>query len=154
VSELTQAGGSEKKPTPSDLVGADPRKAPSPKRTPADLVAAWNLLADRHELPKSEPLSPQRARQASARIRDGVLDRWPELESAIAGSPFLRGHGERGWKADMEWLLRPDKWKAAISRHKAGVGPGAKGAEKPETETEREIREIYERAATQPQEVM
>jgi hypothetical protein len=75
--------------------------------TPADLRALWNAEAD-PRLPRWRELTPKRSQQAAARLREHPLAEWRIILGRINGSPFCLGQNDRGWKADVEFFLRPD----------------------------------------------
>jgi len=129
------------------LVGAD---APTcegeitPKsKSPEDLRVAWNAIASELHLPQAEPLrsttssGAKRIAAARLRISEGLLEpgRWAEVCDALRASPFHRGDGPRGWRADFAWLLTADGVTRLLERHRAG--PTAR----PETPAERRRRE-------------
>ena len=74
--------------------------------TPEDVLAAWN--ENRGSL-SSASLTPGRQRHVAARIRDGLtLERWGGVVKRVAASTFLTGGGEKGWRATIDWLLKPE----------------------------------------------
>lgn len=76
---------------------------------PSKVVELWNAMADRAGLVKVRALSAGRAKHLSARLAEPFFV--DNLESGIAkipGSSFLIGKNDRRWKADFDWLLRPD----------------------------------------------
>jgi hypothetical protein len=74
---------------------------------PSDLRALWNAEAD-PRLPRWRELTPKRSQQAAARLREHPLAEWRIILGRINGSPFCLGQNDRGWKADVEFFLRPD----------------------------------------------
>ena len=36
-------------------------------------------------------------------------DNWPEIITKVAESAFCTGHNDRGWEADIDWLLENDE---------------------------------------------
>ena len=73
----------------------------------ASLVAAWDAMANAHGLPAIRTMTEARRRSARARLREhGEADVLRAI-ALIAERPFLLGGGRRGWKADLDWLLRP-----------------------------------------------
>jgi helix-turn-helix protein len=76
------------------------------------VVAAWN---DTVGLPRVRNLSSGRKRKLAERLRDPFFrDNYPEAIRRIATSAFCRGHGKNGWKADFDFLLRPDTVARAV----------------------------------------
>jgi hypothetical protein len=74
---------------------------------PADLRSLWNAEAD-PRLPRWRELTPKRSQQAAARLREHPLAEWRIILDRINASPFCLGQNDRGWKADVEFFLRPD----------------------------------------------
>lgn len=108
-------------PSPSEPVGTQsgaqnaPTGRPSPenglpeagvKPELPDVVQFWN---SHPELPKVKSMSPGRKTALRARMRDEF---WQANFRAAVGkvllSSFCMGESERGWRADFDWMLRPD----------------------------------------------
>jgi len=87
------------------------------------LFDRWNVLAHELGLPKADVLSKKRRAGASARIAEGLLDRWNEFVAGLRASPWHLGHNDRGWKANFDWLVQPDRWLAIVERTSAPVDP-------------------------------
>jgi hypothetical protein len=69
----------------------------------------WNGLAEKYSLPKCISFTDKRKAALKERIQDPVFLRgWKEAMKKIPESEFLLGKNDRGWKADMEFFLRPD----------------------------------------------
>lgn len=96
-----------------DVISADYDESPNALRS------AWNTLAERLGLATAEKLSPKRRTAAKARIAEGLLARWSEFAAALEASPFHLGRNDRGWRANFDWLCRPDKWTALLENSKA-----------------------------------
>lgn len=99
-----------------DKIGKQPAEAiadETPEATaqpkPRDLFDKWNELAKQIGLRQAQRLTKKRKGHANARIKDGYLERWPEIEAAIRGSDWHQGNNEKGWVADFDWFLHPDK---------------------------------------------
>ena len=87
---------------PSEVKSAD-----TDHLTPADILEGWNELAASCGLPKAGKLTGGRLRQAKARIREYPdLDDWRRAFKHIRDTPFLRGTNDRGWRADIDFLLQ------------------------------------------------
>ena len=78
--------------------------------TVEDVVEAWNDLADQCGLAKVLKLNDTRRKQVKARIREYNTEDWSKAMGAIYRSKFLRGENDRGWKADFNFLLNPNKF--------------------------------------------
>jgi DNA-binding Lrp family transcriptional regulator len=79
--------------------------APSP--CAEQLQKAWNDLTGL-PIPRCVELTPQRRRQADARLRDRGLDGMRQVFTRINELPFCRGDNDRGWVANFEWALKPN----------------------------------------------
>ena len=73
---------------------------------PDDVQAMWNLAAKQMDLPKAVSMSDTRRKHAQALIRKHGRDGFTEAIAAIERSAFLRGENDRGWKADIDFLLQ------------------------------------------------
>ena len=77
---------------------------------PEHVVEAWNDMARRTGLPLVRKLTPDRVKSLNRRIRENTIEEFTEAISAIEQSPFLRGAGKSGWRADFDFLLSPTKF--------------------------------------------
>ena len=72
------------------------------------LLKLWN----QHMVPQFAPVrgcSAARLQRARSRWRDHPIDSfWIELFDKIKANKFLSGNNDRGWKANFDWLIRPD----------------------------------------------
>lgn len=73
-----------------------------------ELVEVWNAMADASGLSKVEKVTDRRMASLKARIADHGFDRLREAIRRIPESNFLMGGGERGWKANLDSMIRPD----------------------------------------------
>lgn len=75
----------------------------------AALVAnSWNLMAEDHGLPQVKRITPGRRQKIKDRAKDaGGLIKLVEVIEQIPSQPFLLGKNQRGWKADLDWILEP-----------------------------------------------
>jgi len=86
--------------------GSNGKTACDLKRAIERLEAAWNAIAG---LVSVRQWSEQRKQRLRTRLRDPT---W--LEKALAAieqipqCPFLLGDNDRGWRADIDWFLKPD----------------------------------------------
>jgi hypothetical protein len=88
--------------------GRDGLTEPRPLRDELNpLVEIWN--AECGELPKIRGLGKSRKPQVVQRWDEKPdRDYWTEIIRKIAGSSFCSGKNDRGWKADFDFLIRPD----------------------------------------------
>lgn len=107
----------EKSPTPPKEINPSPpvissEITPPPiandDLTEGEVLEAWNGLASDCGLPTVSKLTNARRRKLHARIRDHPFEDWAAALAAIRRSQFLRGENDRGWRANFDWLLRPE----------------------------------------------
>jgi hypothetical protein len=75
--------------------------------SPAQLLEIYE--AERGSLPRAERLTPERRRQCVLRLTAGLAS--AEFRLAVrraAGTPFLVGSGDRGWRANFDWFVAND----------------------------------------------
>lgn len=80
--------------------------------SPLDLSALWMELTN-GKLPGIKGISNSRKQKISARLKDTPkdwtpYDYWVAVIDKILKSDFCIGLNDRGWKADFDWLLKPD----------------------------------------------
>jgi hypothetical protein len=76
-----------------------------PDLTPTLFLEIWREQVP--PLPDIRELSPDRKKKAKARLVEKPdPDYWREVFARITKSKFLLG--EKGWKADFDWILQPD----------------------------------------------
>lgn len=74
-----------------------------------DLAAIWNSHCG-PGLPKVElPISDARKRKAEVRLRlKSDLAYWEAVVKRAAKTAFCLGDGDRGWRANFDWIIKPD----------------------------------------------
>lgn len=85
---------------------------------------AWNATAGRHGLPMAVKLTADRARKIRARLADYGLDGWRNALGNIEASAFLTGRTSHGFRADLDFVCRPERFGKLID----GAYAGANGA--------------------------
>ncbi len=84
---------------------------PLPPRGDGDALQAfeiWNQTALKAGLQQSRSLTPGRRRKLMARLREcGGLEGWRQAMANILASEFLRGKNDRGWRANLDFVLQP-----------------------------------------------
>lgn len=121
-SEKSQATLSESKPLPLPLTLSLKKErkresetgaiAPRPPQSKFHrLIEIWNERCG--GLPKAS--APNAYRNRFAKIRWGEIPEgtdpekyFSQIVDRIASSPFCNGKNDRGWKATVDWLLKPD----------------------------------------------
>lgn len=75
-------------------------------------IEAINSVLKKFNLPEVKKLTPARKIKLSARVKDcgGFAEFLGQMEVALAGSSFLRGENDRGWRADFDFFLQESKW--------------------------------------------
>ena len=74
-------------------------------------LEAYNATAEQIGLPKAQKLTDTRRSRLKARLKDcGGLEGWEFALAKMRDSPFLRGENDRGWKADLDFLLTQSKF--------------------------------------------
>lgn len=101
-----------------------------PRESPNDLRALWNTEAD-PRLPRWRDLTGKRATQATTRLVERPLAEWRLILGRINASPFCLGQNDRGWKADVEFFLRPDTATKVLEGKYDAKGGGAPAAPRP-----------------------
>jgi len=73
--------------------------------SPSALTEFWNSHSS---LQSIKTLSADRKRHLSARAKEEYfINSWKEAIARIAGSQFCTGTNDRGWRADVDWFLKP-----------------------------------------------
>ncbi|MFA6318391.1 MAG: hypothetical protein WC943_13360 [Elusimicrobiota bacterium] len=106
-----------------------PLSLPAPKNSfgPEQLLELWNQAADAR-LPRARELSPERRRFALARLKDHPEAAfWRDVLAMVNASAFLTGQNDRGWVADFDFILNPNKL-PRIVEGKYGNGNGPRPA--------------------------
>lgn len=78
----------------------------TPLETKNDLQAAWNELTTA-PIPKALEMNGGRRRNAEARLRERGVHVMRDVFRKINDTPFCRGENDRGWRATIDWALKP-----------------------------------------------
>lgn len=89
--------------SPNGDSSAEPTEQPL---TVDEVVEAWNATARRFGLSEVKKLTRERQQRIQARIRENTIDDFKAALSTIEQSPFLRGEGRGGWKADFDFFVQ------------------------------------------------
>lgn len=82
------------------------KKAKPDSINPGDLVVAWNRCVG---LAPITSMTAKRKTALRARSRDPIFrDNWQAAIQRVGTTVFCCGGGPRGWRADVDWFLRPD----------------------------------------------
>ena len=104
------------------------RNPHSPRTGSHPLADAWNETAGAEGLPKVTSVSAARKRHAENRLREADLDTWKAAFRLIAHDPFCRGQNDRGWKADFDYAIRPEKSGKWLDAARTGSTNGKRSA--------------------------
>lgn len=97
--------------TPSVPNGTSSPSATDRQDELADALAAFNRMAAEVGLPEAQGLSRKRRLALKARLRDcGGIAGWRIAMDRVRASPFLRGDNDRGWRASLDFLLKPESF--------------------------------------------
>jgi hypothetical protein len=92
----------------------EPTEKKYSKKSSADVdeaVELYNATASELGLPACQKITKARRSSLANRLKDcGGLDGWREALSRMRESPFLLGHNDRGWKADIDFLCRESRF--------------------------------------------
>lgn len=69
-------------------------------------VSVWNDAAGRSGLPKARPLPAERVKKLRLRVKEYGEAEVLEAVERLHGSKFHCGENDRGWKANIGWLLK------------------------------------------------
>lgn len=127
LTSLVETPEKIKNPLPPSKTKAPATKGPTPTDA---LVAfeAYNATALNCGLPQASKLTPDRQRKIIARLRDYGMDGWTCALANIDRSSFLTGKNDRGWRASLDFLIKPDNFAKV---HDGGYGNGRHAETKP-----------------------
>jgi len=88
----------------------DPPKPARPSAAQcAEVIGAWNEMALEHGLlQRAAKMTDARQASARARLEENTIAEIREAIALVPERPFLMGTNDRGWKADIDFLLRPN----------------------------------------------
>lgn len=94
----------EKPPVASDLPPIGDAAAEEPSWKPCDVVDCW-----RHYTGQSPKLTKKRRDMITTRLRDPWWQKhFAEGCQAVSEIDFCLGDNDRGWRANLDWFIRPD----------------------------------------------
>lgn len=109
-------------------------------------LAIWNEMAKRIGLPVALKMTDDRRRQLRRRLKEhGGIEGWRFACEKVRDSPYLRGENDKGWRADIDFLVSPRKFLRVIE--------GFYDDKKRRTDTTAERRSAIGRAVAQVLEV-
>lgn len=126
ASGASRAHASKENPTGlviTSVVQKDSSNEESQKPTPAlalQAFEAYNAAALRCALPQAVRLTKDRQRKLTARLKEHGLDGWSKALVNLEASKFLRGENNRGWRANLDFLLQPESFNKLLDGSYAG----------------------------------
>lgn len=104
-----------------------------------DAVSEWNLSCETTKLSKVQALNDKRRKSIKERLKEcGGIEGWKIALSKIQESDFLMGRNDRGWKPNIDFFLRQDKF---IKLMEDGY---ATSSNKIKTQQQQDQEDIYE----------
>ena len=86
----------------------DPPAEAEAEKTPySQILEMYNSLCEIKGLRSIRSISGKRQTQTAERFKEYGLNGFIDLFEKTSSSGFLCGSGERGWKADFDWLIAP-----------------------------------------------
>lgn len=85
-----------------------PSKTPSPD--PLEAFHSYNRTAEEIGLPLARSLPPGRRKSLNARFREHGAESWSTVLVNIRASAFLQGRNERGWRPNLDWIIKPENY--------------------------------------------
>ena len=131
-----------------DIPSLFPENEPTntPETNHQIILDSWNQLAKHHNVTPASKLTAARKSHINARLKDrDWRNSWREAMKQIPDCPFLVGDNDKGWRADLEWFLRPD------SVTKILEGKYTRSKAQPEEEISDSLKELlgYKNRGTQ-----
>lgn len=74
----------------------------------------YNIAAEALGLPRAEKLTHERKRKIRARLQEHGIEGWDRALVEIERSEFLRGGGDKGWRAALDFLLQPSSFNKVL----------------------------------------
>jgi len=115
---------------PNDIYSNPPPKpspaADAPCPLAGKVIEAWNEGPAKRGATAAKPLDAGRRKALSLRVREHGEDLVFEAIRNVAGSRFHCGQNDRGWRANIGWLLKsPENFQKALELQPAQSGGGA-----------------------------
>jgi hypothetical protein len=145
----TRAPATASPPPPPDLLGdvpAQPRTAPThkpaphPTMTAETMLVAWNQAVAGTKIPKAQELTEERRRGLLKVATDLEVLRvegitaWQAVCLWIAQNKRLRGENPSGFRASLNWLLRPGVALEQLEAMHTQASRGEWGGEQPQVD--------------------
>lgn len=104
----------------------NPPSAPKGASSPTEIdlaITAYTNMAERAGLPVPRKITDARRRKIGSMLKSYSLDLWREAVAAIEASDFCRGINDRGWRADLDFMLQRKSFDGLIEGKYANNPP-------------------------------
>ena len=123
----------EGEPIPESYQGRN--QEPTPPMVPHEIesaFSAYNEMAQRSGLPKAQRLTESRRKKLRRRLADaGGIEGWQAACEKVGASRFCCGQNDRGWVADLDFMLQESSFtklmEGKYDNRGGGDDPGAVG---------------------------
>ena len=72
-----------------------------------EMFELWNMVAEALDLPLAKKLTSQRRQRLRRILKEHGMAEFKEVLRNLETSNFLRGENNRGWRADLDFVLQP-----------------------------------------------
>lgn len=100
-------------------------------------IEAYSEMAARAGLAVPRAITPARRQKIAAKLKAHGFDAWLEAVNRVGSSEFCTGKNDRGWRADIEFMLQD---KSFLGLLEGRYGGSSGGVEKPEVFCPEEIQ--------------
>lgn len=104
-----QTSESDKDSSPNGELSLSAEVIPFAPDPVDDAFALYNEMARRSGLAVAMKMTPARKSALKARLKEVGAEGWAVAVAAIEGNRFFHGSNDRGWRADLDFLLQPRK---------------------------------------------
>lgn len=89
----------------SSREGPDPPPPERSKTSPAEFMGAWNSIQG---VSACREMTKERTEKLTTRLKnERWFQDWPSAMVKLDKSSFCKGGGNTGWRADIDWFMRP-----------------------------------------------
>jgi DNA-binding transcriptional MocR family regulator len=96
------------------------------KADPLEAFHSYNRTAQEIGLPVARSLPPGRRKSINARFREHGADTWATVLENIRASDFLQGKNDRGWRPNLDWIIKPENYAKVLEGNYAPSAQAAK----------------------------
>ena len=120
-----------------NVVSMDQHRSGPTKADIDEAVRLYGVVAERRGLPKVARLTPDRRTKIRLRLEDaGGIEGWKDALRKLDKSRHCCGDNDRGWRANIDFLLQPSSFTKLIEGCYDGVGQAKPQHERPLAEQE------------------